>query len=71
MGTGRAADGPGSTPGVPLARIAAWRESALFATPMASFVDVGDAALDRELTRRLVVESEHAPSIARSWATPW
>jgi len=43
----------------------------LFATPMASFVDVGDAALDRELTRRLVVESEHAPSIARSWATPW
>jgi uncharacterized protein (TIGR02466 family) len=35
----------------------------LFATPILSFADVGEAELDRELAGRLVVESEHGPGI--------
>ena len=38
----------------------------LFATPVMTFPDVGDAELDAELAGRLVVESEHTAGIARS-----
>jgi uncharacterized protein (TIGR02466 family) len=44
---------------------------AVFETPIFSFADVGDAELDRELARRLIVESELAPGIARSNSGGW
>ena len=40
--------------------------STLFATPVWSFTDAGDAERDRELAGRLVAESEHASGSARS-----
>ena len=44
---------------------------ALFSTPVFTFRDPADADLDRELTQRLVHESEHAPGIARSNSGGW
>ena len=44
---------------------------ALFATPIFTFDDAGDVALDRELVRRLVVESEGSPGVARSNSGGW
>lgn len=44
---------------------------ALFATPIFSFEDAGDAELDRELVRRLVVESESSPGLTRSNSGGW
>jgi uncharacterized protein (TIGR02466 family) len=44
---------------------------ALFATPIFSFDDAGDAELDRELVRRMVVESEGSPGVARSNSGGW
>lgn len=44
---------------------------ALFGTPVFSFTDTLDPALDRELTQRLVHESETSPGIARSNSGGW
>lgn len=44
---------------------------ALFATPVFSFEDVGEPALDRELCDRLVAESERSPGVARSNSGGW
>lgn len=44
---------------------------ALFATPIFTFEAVGDPDLDRELTKRLVFESESGPGIARSNSGGW
>src|SRR6187431_687842 len=43
----------------------------LFATPIFSFDDVGDAELDRELAGRLILESEGAAGIVRSNSGGW
>lgn len=43
----------------------------LFATPLFSFTDVGDAELDRELAGRLIVESEGSAGIVRSNSGGW
>ncbi|HEX4420751.1 MAG TPA: putative 2OG-Fe(II) oxygenase [Kofleriaceae bacterium] len=44
---------------------------ALFATPVFSFPEAGDPELDRELTERLVAESESSPGIVRSNSGGW
>jgi uncharacterized protein (TIGR02466 family) len=44
---------------------------ALFSTPVFTFLDPVDADLDRELTRRMVIESEQSPGIARSNSGGW
>jgi uncharacterized protein (TIGR02466 family) len=44
---------------------------ALFATPIFTFDDAGNAELDAELTGRLVRESEGSPGIARSNSGGW
>lgn len=44
---------------------------AVFATPIVSFSDVGDPELDRELTGRMVRESETSPGISRSNSGGW
>ena len=44
---------------------------ALFATPIFTFAGVGDPELDRELARRMVLESEHVPGIARTGSGGW
>jgi len=43
----------------------------LFATPIFSFTDVGDAALDRELAGRLILESEGSAGIVRNNSGGW
>lgn len=43
----------------------------LFSTPIFTFADAGAPELDRELVRRLVVESERSPGIARSNSGGW
>ncbi|HEY0191068.1 MAG TPA: putative 2OG-Fe(II) oxygenase [Kofleriaceae bacterium] len=44
---------------------------ALFATPIFTFTDAANGELDRELARRMVVESEHAPGLTRSNSGGW
>jgi uncharacterized protein (TIGR02466 family) len=44
---------------------------ALFSTPIFSFDAPGDTELDRELTRRMVTESDRDPGIARSNSGGW
>jgi uncharacterized protein (TIGR02466 family) len=44
---------------------------ALFSTPVFTFLDAADAGLDRELTRRMVHESEQSPGVARSNSGGW
>jgi len=44
---------------------------ALFATPVFTFPDVGDPALDRDLVARLVAESTATPGVARANRGGW
>jgi uncharacterized protein (TIGR02466 family) len=44
---------------------------ALFSTPIVSFDAAGETELDRELARRMVLESERGPGIARSNSGGW
>lgn len=44
---------------------------ALFATPIFTYEAPGDTELDRELARRMIVESEQGPGIARSNSGGW
>jgi uncharacterized protein (TIGR02466 family) len=44
---------------------------ALFATPIFTFSDAAEPALDRELSERMVIESETSPGITRSNGGGW